>query len=242
MLIRATMKNGEVAIERTIVQVDNTRPTIRLIAPANGGHYNQLLDASGLTKDDVGLESVVVTLRQGDKAAYEIPSFIQGLYVDFQFWGETLWEVGAGITFFDDNVKLQGQIGSYTQSQYSSMESYLQKDNTEMRFGGFVFGGKLIANVASIPFSYWLGRDWDWLYGNVGIGAQFSFFSNKKQVLPALLLQLEFPRIVRHEAKSFSAFSFYFEGALWFIASDVELKIDEVLVPQFGVGLRANIF
>lgn len=242
MLIRATMKNGEVAIERTIVQIDNTKPTIKLISPANGGHYNQILDASGLTKDDVGLENVVISLRKGDKSAYEIPSFIQGLYIDFQFWGETLWELGAGITFFDDNVKLQAQIGTYSQSQYNSMETALNKKNTEMRFGGVVAGGKLIANVATFPFSYFLGRDWDWLYANAGIGAQFSYFSNRKQVLPALLLQLEFPRIVRHEANFFSAFSFYVEGALWFISSDVVLNLNEMFIPQIGFGLRANIF
>ncbi|MCR4953872.1 MAG: hypothetical protein K6A43_07340 [Treponema sp.] len=242
MLLRAVMKNGEIAVERTIVQIDNTRPTIKLIAPSNGGRYNQTLEASGLTKDDVGLDDVTVTLRKGDKASYEIPSFIQGLYVDFQFWGESLWELGAGITFFDDNVKLQAQIGSYTENQYSKMETNLGKALTEMRFGGFIAGGKLIANIAAFPFSYFLGRDWDWLYANVGLGAQFSWFSNKKQVLPALLLQLEFPRVVRHEATMFSAFSFYVEGALWFISSDVELKLDEVLVPQIGFGLRANIF
>lgn len=242
MLIRAVMKNGEVAVERTIVQIDNSRPTIKLISPSNGGHYNQVLEASGLTKDDVGLDDVTVTLRKGDKSSYEIPSFIQGLYVDFQFWGETLWELGAGITFFDDNVKLQAQIGTYTENQYASMEAKLGKAGSEMRFGGFVWGGKLIANIASFPFSYFFGRDWEWLYANVGIGAQFSFFSNKDQVLPALLLQLEFPRVVRHEAKYFSAFSFYVEGALWFISSDVELKWNEIFVPQIGFGLRANIF
>ncbi|MCR4733520.1 MAG: hypothetical protein K5829_00740 [Treponema sp.] len=244
MLLRATMKNGEVAIERTVVQIDNSRPTIKLIAPANGGHYNQKLEASGLTKDDVGIEDVRIALRKGDKAAYEIPSFIQGLYVDFQFWGETLWEFGAGITFFDDNVKLQAQIGTYTENQYNNMNAKFNKgsDSSGMRFGGFVAGGKLIANITSIPFSYFLGRDWDWLYGNVGIGAQFSLFSNKGQVLPALLLQLEFPRVVRHDANFFSAFSFYVEGALWFISSDVELTLNEMFVPQIGFGLRANIF
>jgi hypothetical protein len=111
------MENGETAIERSIIQIDNTSPTVKLISPSNGGRYNQVLSASGLSNDDVGLEKVAVTLRKGDKASYEVPAFIQGLYVDFHFWGATLFDIGAGLTFFDDNVRLQFQWGQFTQEQ-----------------------------------------------------------------------------------------------------------------------------
>ena len=246
-LIRATMKNGETAITRTIIQVDNTAPSIRLIAPINGGRYNQVLNASGLSNDDVTLENVTVTLRKGDKASYEVPSFIQGLYVDFRFWGSTLFAVGAGLTFFDDIVKVQASFGQFTQQQRDGVSNVFKRELTDLRYGGNILSGKILANVASIPFSYFLGHDWDWLSAQVAIGAEFSLFSQtnsgRPQVLSAVLGQLEFPKVKIPNVKMFSTFSLYTEGSLWFIPTDVSSveKIDN-LIPQIAFGIRTNIF
>ena len=246
-LIRAVMANGEVAVTRTIIQIDNTKPTIRLITPERGGRYNQILDVSGLSNDNVRLSDVTLTLRKGDKAAYEVPSFIQGLYVDFHFWGATLFDIGAGLTFFDDNVKLQFQWGQFTQEQRDSVSDLFGFEPTGTRYGGNVFGLKIIANIVSIPFSYFLGRDFEWLYSSIGIGAQFSWFdltqSGKMQTLSALIGQIELPKVKLKNAKMFSSFAFYFEGSLWFIPTDVSSSVEiQSLVPQFAIGIRTNIF
>jgi len=246
LLIRATMKNGEVAIERTIVQIDNTAPTVRLIAPGNGGRYNQMLEASGLSKDSVGLDSVKIALRKGDKSSYEVPSFIQGLYVDFHFWGASLFEVGAGLTFFDDNVKLQFIYGQYTQEQRDAVNAFIGRPQTEMRYGGNIFGGKLLANISTIPFSFFFGHDFDWLSASVAVGAQFNYFSQSNsgagQILSAVLAQLEFPRVHISEIKAFSTFSIYNEYSLWFIPSDVASENIKKFSHQYSIGLRVNIF
>ena len=246
LLIRATMKNGEVAIERTIVQIDNTSPTVKLIAPGNGGRYNQMLEASGLSKDEVGLEKVTIALRKGDKSSYEVPSFIQGLYVDFHFWGASLYEVGAGLTFFDDNVKLQFVYGQYTQEQRNAVNSFLGRPQTELRYGGNIFGGKLLANISTIPFSFFFGHDFDWLSASVAVGAQFNYFSQTNsgsgQILSAVLGQLEFPRVHLNEIKAFSTFSMYYEYSLWFIPSDVASDDIKKFIHQGSIGLRVNIF
>ena len=245
-LIRATMKNGETAITRTIVQIDNTTPSIRLIAPSNGGRYNQVLNASGLSNDDVGLESVTVTLRKGDKASYEVPSFIQGLYLDFRFWGESLFAVGAGLTFFDDVVKLQASYGQFTQAQRDAVSNIRKVDLTEMRYGGNIFSLKIIANIGSLPFSYFLGHDWDWLYAGFAVGAEFAMFSQtnsgKSQILSSLLAQIEFPKVKLQNVKAFSSFALYTEGSLWFIPTDVSGTNIKSLIPQFAFGFRTNIF
>jgi len=250
LLLRATMKNGETAIERTIVQIDNTKPTIQLISPEVGGRYNQDLTFSGLSGDDVGLESVSVTLRKGDKASYEVPSFIQGLYVDFHFWGATLFDVGAGLTFFDDNVKLQFQWGQFTQAQRDTVSTLLNQPQTDMRYGGNVLGIKLLANISTIPFSYFFGHDWDWLSASVAVGANFSYFtetnSGVPQVLSSGLFQLEFPRAEFSGIKMFSTISGYTEASLWFIPTDIQTtdaaNAPKKIVPQISVGLRANVF
>ena len=245
-LIRATMKNGETAITRTIVQIDNTPPSIRLIAPSNGGRYNQVLNASGLSNDDVELKDVTVTLRKGDKAAYEVPSFIQGLYVDFRFWGASLFAVGAGLTFFDDVVKVQFSYGQFTQQQRDAVSDLFKVDLTDMRYGGNIFSLKIIASVASLPFSFFLGHDWDWLYAGFGVGAEFALFSQtnsgKSQILSSLMAQIEFPKVKLQNVKMFSSFAMYTEGSLWFIPTDVSGTDIKSIIPQIALGFRVNIF
>ena len=244
LLVRATMKNGETAVTRCIVQVDSTKPTIKLISPGAGGHYNQQMEFSGLARDDIALKSLTLALRSGDKSMYEIPGFIQGLYFDWQFWGATLFNVGAGLTFFDDNVKLQVQWGQFTQEQRNLF------DNSTLRYGGDnVFGVKLLANVFYMPFRYYFGPDWEWLSLNVAVGANFTRFnethpSGKAQILSAGLFQLEFPRVTFSRQKMFRTIAFYTEGQLWFIPSDVASTGQEVkrIVPQISCGLRVNVF
>ena len=246
-LIRATMKNGETAITRTIIQIDNTRPSIRLIAPEVGGRYNQKLNVSGLSHDDVRLEDVTVTLRKGDKASYEVPSFIQGLYLDFRIWGSTLFSVGFGLTAFDDVVKLQFSYGQFTQQQRDAVSNLFKRGLTDMRYGGHVISFKILANIAEIPFSYFFGHDFDWLYANIALGADFSYFtetnSGKPQILSAIIGQLEFPKVKLQNVKAFSSFAVYTEGSLWFIPTDVSSSVNiKNLIPQIGLGVRTNIF
>lgn len=243
MLVRATMRNGETAIERTIIQIDNTAPKIRLITPGQGGRYNQELVFSGLSSDDVGLKDVKLALRKGDKASYAVPSFIQGLYLDWHFWGATLFDIGVGLTFFDDAVKLQFQWGQFTQEQRDMFSK------TDMRYGGDnVMGVKILANVAQIPFSYFLGHDWEWLSSSVAIGAQFTRFnesgSGDAQILSALLTQIEFPKVTFPKMKMFSSFSAYTEFSLWFIPTDVSGSDVDIknLVPQISEGIRVSVF
>lgn len=242
LLVRAVMKDGSSAINRCIVQNDKTAPFVKMIAPSIGGRYNQELEFSGLAHDSVGLNSVTIALRAGDKAGYEIPGFIQGLYLDASFWGATLFNIGAGLTFFDDNVKLQVQYGQFTQAQRNMFSS------TELRYGGDVFGMKLLANIAYIPFRSFLGPDWDWLSMGFALGANFSLFtdtaSGKAQMLSALLAQMEFPRCTFRKAKCFRTISLYSEFQLWFIPSDVQSNSMDIknMIFQFSEGIRVNIF
>ena len=197
---------------------------------------------SGLASDNVELKDVKLTLRKGDKASYQLPSFIQGLYLDTHFWGATLFDIGVGLTFFDDNVKLQFQWGQFTQQQRNIFSK------TDMRYGGdSVIGIKILANVGQIPFSYFFGRDLEWLSANFAIGANFSRFnetnSGTPQILSALLGQIEFPKVSLPQLKMFSAFSLYTEFSLWFIPTDVSGTIGiKNLVPQISEGIRVNVF
>ena len=242
MIVRAVMANGEQAISKMIIQIDKTSPTIKLISPGEGGRYNETIEFAGLSSDDVALKNLTLTLRSGDKASYEVPAFIQGLYLDTQFWGATFYNVGAGLTFFDDNVKLQFQFGQFTESQYKMFT------DEEMRYGGNVFGFKLLANIGYLPFSYMFGPDFSWLSASFALGANFSYFSQtqsgRPQILSALLGQIEFPRITVEKLDMFSMYALYTELQVWSIPTDVtvgETKIDKI-IPQVSIGLRLNVF
>lgn len=243
LLLRAVFKNGDIAINRCIVQIDKTAPFVKIIAPSIGGRYNQTLEMSGLASDAVGLNSVTLALRKGDKAGYEVPAFIQGLYIDGSFWGATMFSVGLGLSFFDDNVKLQFQWGQFTQAQRNIFSQ------TALRYGGDnILGFKLLANIASIPFRSFLGPDWDWLSMRIALGADFSWFSEtasgKPQILAAVLAQIEFPRVTFKKAKAFRTISLYSEFQLWFIPTDVSGGAVDIknMVFQFSEGIRVNIF
>jgi len=242
MIIRANFKNGETAFSRFIIQIDKTAPSIKLISPGEGGRYNQQLTFSGLASDNVHLEDVKFALRSGDKSMYSVPGFIQGLYFDVHALGASLYDVGAGLSFFDDNVKLQVQYGQMTDSMYALVSS------NEKRYGGNVIGAKLIANLYSLPFKTFLGPDWEWLSATFALGADFSLFSETQsenpQMLSAVLAQMEFPRVTIPKWKYFRTWAFYSEFQLWFAPSDrnsdtVSIK---TFIPMGCVGVRAYVF
>jgi hypothetical protein len=242
LVVRATMENGETAVSRTLIQIDQTPPFIRLIAPQAGGRYNQSLEYSALAADNVELRETAYALRKGDKAAYEVPGLIQGLYFDVHFLGATLYDAGMGLSFFDDNVKIQVSYGQLAQTQYEAFGA------GPIRYGGDTLGLKLLANVYALPFRSLLGPDWAWLSASAALGANFSLFSVAQSGSPtwlsALLGQIEFPRVTIPRRNFLRTFAFYSEFQLWFVPTDVnaqELGLKTVL-PRFTVGLRANVF
>ncbi|MDR2782949.1 MAG: hypothetical protein LBB48_03760 [Treponema sp.] len=242
LLIKAVMKNGETAVTKTLVQINKTPPVITLISPRAGGHYNQTIDFTGIVSDDVEVNSAHFVLRTGSKESYEVPGFMQGMYLDGHFLGGTLWDIGAGLSFFDDNVKLQFQYGQFTKEQYA-----LFGENNP-RFYGNVFGLKLLAGVYALNFGSFGGPDWSWLSLSAAVGANFSYFietqSGSPTILPTLILQLEFPKISIPKMKMFRNVSLYVEPQFWFVSTDAEVETTGVETIMFRItgGLRIYVF
>jgi len=264
LVVRATMANGEAAVTRMLLQVDKTPPVIRLISPEPGGSYNTSLNFAALASDDVELKNVTYYLREGDKSAYEIPGFIKGLYFEAtippfirQIWnsapalfagGATYMDIGFGLSFFEDNVKVQVQYGFMTQSIYDSIGGA-----GPVRYGGQVLGFKLLANIYTLPFASFLGPDWEWLAASFALGANFSLFDLLQQGytqsgtptwMSALLAQIEFPKVTIPKRTFLRTFSFFTEGQLWFVPTDVNAKANNIqtVIPHIIVGLRMYIF
>jgi hypothetical protein len=264
LVLRANMRNGEKAVTRFLIQIDNTPPVIRLISPEQGGRYNQEMQFAALVSDDVKLKDVSYHLRRGDKAFYEVPGFLKGLYVEStippfikQAWngapgilngGATYMDFGMGLSFFDDNVKIQAVYGFMPQSLYTHMGG-----TGQIRYGGHVLGLKLLANIYTLSFRTLGGPDWNWLYASFSMGANFSLFDIAKEGytqsgnptwMSALLAQIEFPRVTIPKRSLLRTFSLFTEGQLWFVPTDVNARKNNlnVVKPHLIVGLRMYIF
>ena len=224
VIVRAHYGDGSTRTAKTVLSLDKTQPEVRLLEPLENGRFNGVIHVAGAASDESGLSSVGLSLRKGDKRGYELPAFIQGLYLDGHAYGATYWDVGAGLSFFQDNVKLQVMFGQAP---------------SDGRFGGDVFGAKLLANIFYLPASFIFGPDWSFLSASFAVGANFSYFSTSTSgqglVLGAVVAQVEFPKFTIKDWAFMRKISFYTEGQAWFVSSDVQGGIE--LRMAFGVRL-----
>ncbi|MFW5801926.1 MAG: neuraminidase, partial [Spirochaeta sp.] len=244
VIVRAEFENGETALTRSILTVDKSPPDITLLAPHEGALLNTRLRLTGVAEDEHGIENIQVALREGDKSRYAVPGFVQGMYFDTHFRGLTYFQLGLGFTFFDGNVKLQGQWGPTPEK---TPEGFPQ------RFAGNFYGGKLLANVAALPFNTFFGPDWEFLSLNVALGATFNYIQLYEPIVPsggtvvnevtglvlsAIVAQIEFPKVTLSDWSAFNAYSFYMEPQVWFIPSDARPDIE----PKITFGVRVQLF
>lgn len=231
IIIRSVLEDGQECVSKLFVNVDETSPSVNLLMPEENKRFNGTVTIIGTAGDENGLKSVEVLIREGKKEKYQVPSFVQGLYIDAHAMGATYGEIGVGLSFFKDVVKLQAQVGMAPPG----------------RFSGLVIGGKLLANIIDIPFSYFFGYDWEFFSMSVALGANFNYFTmsedsieftDKGVVLGSILAQYEFAKFTFKDMKMFNRYSLYVEGSLWFISSDVQAGV----VPRYSVGARIGVF
>jgi hypothetical protein len=231
IIIKAEFLDGGTAVRRIILTVDTQPPLVETVAPVENSTHRDQLQTYGAASDDYEIDLVEVSLRPGDKAGYAVPQFIQGLYFDGNIMGATIWEAGLGLSFFDNNVKLQAQAG---------------KTAPNRRYSGWVFGMKLLANIFYLPFDYFLGPDWSFFSVALALGANFSYFTMEAGetplVMSAVLGQVEFFRIdfsyFLPKWKYFKTFSLYAEPMFWFASSDVSAGA----IFRLAFGARLSLF
>jgi hypothetical protein len=102
LIARATYANGEKAFVKTILNLDKTVPKVSILAPQENDHLNEKISLIGTASDETRLGQISVLLRRGDKAGYEVPSFIQGLFLEGTPWapptGKRAWESPSSTT------------------------------------------------------------------------------------------------------------------------------------------------
>ncbi len=260
ILVRVTFANGDYAVRKVNVTVDTKKPTVTVIAPEENGRFNQKISIVGTAFDEDGLKEVGVLIRTGDKAAYSVPGFIQGSYFDAHVLGATRYETGLGLSFFDDNVKLQFALGQGFDARptWDNIFGILTDDTPPAdisRFGGYVLGLKLLANIAYLPFGYYFGPDWDFFSMSFTMGANFTYFSMQKDlanlfnppegryiILSSILGQWEFAKITFKDWVVLKSYALYVEGSLIFIPSEASTSIEELVRPNIAFGVRIGLF
>ncbi len=258
LTVVATFADGSVAVRKRMVVLDTEAPRVGLLKPAQNGRYNGVISIEGVASDPSGLKDVSVALRSGDKASYEVPGFIQGSYADLHLFGATRAELGLGLSFFEDNVKLQVALGQGFDAQPSWDNPLgLADDGTPAaelsRFRGYVLGAKLLANLAYLPFAYYFGPDWDFYSMSFALGASFTYFSMRSDlgqlfsppegrymILAGVIGQWELAKF-KLDLPALKSIGLYIEGGFVFIPSEASTRLEEFIRPNVAFGLRLGI-
>jgi hypothetical protein len=230
ILLKAVFADGRTALRRIILTVDTSPPRVHTIGPVENSSHRDSVLVYGSSEDNFDMDTVEISFRPGDKAGYSVPQFIQGLYFDGSMFGATYGDFGLGLSFFENNVKLQAQIGLAPPG----------------RFSGLVAGFKLLANLYVLPFGYYLGPDWEFLSMSFALGANFSYFGMEEDETPlvmgAVLAQWEFVRADLSyffpKWKYFKTLSLYTEPIFWFASSDVSAGA----IFRCTLGMRISLF
>ena len=235
IVIKATFDNGDIAVRRIILTVDTRPPVVNTIGPPENSSHRTSVQVYGSSEDDFDMDTVEVSLRPGDKNFYAVPGFIQGLYFDASALGGLMYSVGMGLTFFDDNVKIQ----------FNAAQA-----EPGTRYSGWAFGGKILANVFTKNLGDWFGPDWEFYTTSLTVGAHFSYFygmlaeGETPVVMGEFLGQWEmikadmgffFPKW-----KYFKSISLYTEPGIWFAPSDVDGQ-DAAWRTKFTIGFGGRI-
>jgi hypothetical protein len=243
IVVRATFENGEEAVRRVLLFMDPEAPKVETVSPEEKSRQRDELKVYGAASDNFDLTDVNVTLRPFHKFWYSVPEAIRGLYFDVKGLGATYFDVGAGLSFFDHNVRFQGQFG------IAPAEGVYHVMVASGRYVGTVIGIKLIANIATIPFD-WLFKDRDWIFYkmNIGVGANFSWFEmddwRSSLYMGAVLMQIDLANVdfkhIYPKWKYFHIMSLYMQPELWFASTDA-INVPKV-IPRICIGLRFNVF
>lgn len=257
LIIKATMADGTTVVRKRILNVDTRKPVVDVLVPRENGLFNERIRVEGVASDNVGLRDVQIQIRQGDKASYQLPGFIQGSFLDVHLLGATRWESGIGLSFFGDNVKLQVMTGQGfdVSPTWDNPFGFPVEDVLASRFSGFLVGAKLLANVAYLPFNYWFGPDWDFFSMSFAVGATFTYFSQqadigaifsppggKYMVLSGVVGQWECAKFTFQKLGFPKSVSIYLEGGLVFIPSEASTNLSEMIRATLGIGSRIGLF
>jgi len=245
-----------------MLNVDTTLPEVETVSPPEDSVHRDNIRVYGTAGDNYELADVDISLRPHDKFFYSVPGAIQGMYFDVKGLGATYFDVGLGLSLFNDNVRLQFQFGLAPNDGISyalSMGDFHAPLVEGGRYPGQVYGIKLMANIFNLPFAYLFGLDWAFYSMNFAVGANFSWFTmddwREPKYMGAVVGQWDIANVnfqyFKPNWKYFRNYALYLEPEAWFTSTDVDMYTDpntgeEIKIPKvvfrMTVGMRINWF
>jgi hypothetical protein len=242
MVIKAEFLNGDQTVRRILLHVDTTPPRVAALSPPEDSRHRDEIMVFGTAGDNVEIADINIGLRPRNKFWYSVPPAIQGLYFDIKGLGATYFDVGMGLSLFDDNVRFQFQFGLAPEDGVSNPIAQ------GGRFPGNVFGIKLMANIFRMPFDFLFGPDWAFYSMNLAIGANFSLFTMDEKrtdvFMGAILGQIDLANVdlsfFNPKWTRFRNYALYLGPELWFTTTDVQGPNQTEF--RMTVGVRVNVF
>jgi hypothetical protein len=266
VLVRAIFANGLEAVRRIMLNVDTTLPQVETVSPPEDSLHRDNIRVFGTAGDNYELADVDISLRPHDKFFYSVPGAIKGMYFDVKGLGATWFDVGLGLSLFNDNVRLQFQFGlapgDGTNIALSGGNLYIPVAEGG-RYPGQVYGIKLLANIFNLPFAYLFGLDWAFYSMNVALGANFSYFTMAEwqqqdgmgKFMGAVVAQWDVANVnmqfFNPNWKYFRNYALYLEPEVWFTSTDAETYMNPKtmqeekiakIVFRMTIGMRINWF
>jgi hypothetical protein len=249
VIVKAEFENGESAVRRILLFIDPEPPQAAPVSPEENSVHRDGLLIFGSAGDNFKLAGVNIRLRPFSKFWYLIPNPARGLYFDVKALGATYCDVGVGLSFFNNNVRFQGQYGA---APVAGESSFFVDGG---RYVGDVFGIRLLANIGTVPFDWLLkNRDWEFYKMNFAVGANFSWFrmdgARPPLYMGAVLAQIDLANVdlkyIYPDWNYFHVMSLYVEPELWFASTDALTdglghEIPKTIL-RVSFGLRVNVF
>jgi hypothetical protein len=249
VVVRARFENGEQAVRRILLFIDSEPPQVEAVSPKEDSVHREELLVYGDAQDNFKLTDVNIRLRPFSKFWYLIPNPIKGLYIDVKTLGATYCDIGLGLSFFNNNVRFQGQYGA---APVEGERSFFVEGG---RYVGDVFGIRLLANIGTIPFDWLLkNHDWEFYKMNFAVGANFSWFrmdgTRPPLYMGAVLAQIDAANVdlkyIYPNLEYFHVMSLYVQPELWFTSTDALTdglgnKVPKTVL-RISIGLRVNVF
>jgi hypothetical protein len=249
VVVRAKFANGEEAVRRVLLFVDTYHPYVEAVSPVENSLHRDEIQVFGAASDNFHLTDVDISLRPFGKFWYSVPLPLRGMFFDVKTLGATYFDVGFGLSFFDSNVRFQGQYG------IAPPEGKDDNIASGGRYVGNVAGIKLLANIGTIPFDWLLkNRDWAFYKMKFAVGANFSWFGMDDWRSPlymgAVVAQIDLANVdlkyIYPNWKYFHVMSLYLQPEIWFASTDAidDGRGNEVpkTILRMSIGLRFNVF
>ena len=233
VIVRARYADGTTASVEAMYFLDKTPPEVEVLSPSEGGRFNGILALSGrATTSTASNRWASPSARETRRATRFLPSYRASTSTG-RCSARPTWQTGLGLTFFGDNVKLQGSLragadyGFRRQSRELLRRRLRRQADREHILPAFRLGPR-----PGLELPVDLARPRRQLH---------LFHADPERsglLVSSVFGQFEFPKLTLGGSGALRKFSLYTEYQLWVLSSIVAGGF----IPKLSFGARISVF